>query len=123
MAGLACGEASPLAWRFLQPTVDLPMTVSDAQAVGAMRVLAEGRFGDIPVVAGESGAAGLAALQALASVPERRRAATLDGRSRALLINTEGATAPSVCVQLMGRSHQAVLQAQRSWRGQGPVPH
>ncbi len=52
MAGLACGETSPLAWRFLQPAVDVFMTVSDAQAVQAMRVLAEGRHGDIPVVAG-----------------------------------------------------------------------
>jgi len=117
MAGLACGETSPLAWRFLQPAVDVFMTVSDAQAVAAMRVLAEGRFGDIPIVAGESGAAGLAALQALMQVPEWRRAAALDGRSRVLLINTEGATAPSVYAELVGRGHETVLQAQRSWSG------
>ena len=37
MAGLACGEVSPLAWRFLQPAVDLFMTISDAEAEQAMR--------------------------------------------------------------------------------------
>lgn len=116
MAGLACGETSPLAWRFLQPAVDLFMTVSDAQAGEAMRVLAEGRFGDIPVVAGESGAAGLAALQVLAGSAEGRRAAALDARSRVLLINTEGATAPAVYAQLVGRGHEAVLEAQRAWQ-------
>ena len=116
MAGLACGETSPLAWRFLQPAVDVFMTVSDAQAEDAMRVLAEGRFGDIPVVAGESGVAGLAALQALANDAEWRHAAALDGQSRVLLINTEGATAPGVYARLVGRSHEAVLQAQRAWQ-------
>jgi amidohydrolase len=65
MAGLACGETSPLAWRFLQPGVDHFQTVEDAQAVQAMRTLAQGQDGDMPVVAGESGVAGLAALQAL----------------------------------------------------------
>ena len=60
MAGLACGETSPLAWRFLQPAVDLFVTVSDADAEAAMRLLADGMHGDMPLVAGESGVAGLA---------------------------------------------------------------
>ncbi|MCX7224446.1 MAG: pyridoxal-phosphate dependent enzyme, partial [Burkholderiales bacterium] len=67
MAGLACGEASPLAWRFLQPGIDFFMTVSDHAAVQAMGLLARGDAGDVPVLSGESGAAGLAGLQALAA--------------------------------------------------------
>lgn len=117
MAGLACGETSPLAWRFLQPAVDVFMTVSDAQAVHAMRVLAQGEHGDVPVASGESGAAGLAGLQVLMMQPEWRDGAGLDAGSRVLLINTEGATAPSVYAALVGRSAEDVLGAQRVWLG------
>ena len=42
MAGLACGETSPLAWRFLAASVDYFMTIEDDQAIAAMRRLAAG---------------------------------------------------------------------------------
>ncbi len=163
MAGLACGEASPLAWRFLEPTVDLFMTVSDEDAVQAMRLLAGGGAeaeaeaeagamaaaagaaagagagpavevnadaaadadaetdavqspGDVPILAGESGAAGLAALLHLATDPAGASQARLDASSRVLLINTEGATAPGVYAELAGRSAASVLAAQARWR-------
>jgi len=115
MAGLACGETSPLAWRFLQPAVDAFMTVSDAQAEHAMRTLATGEAGDTPVLSGESGAAGLAALQVLAGDPEARRAAGLDPEARVLLISTEGATAPGVYRAITGRSGEEVVAAQQQW--------
>ena len=115
MAGLACGEASSLAWRFLQPAVDVFMTVPDAQAEAAMRVLAQAPHGDVPIVAGESGAAGLAALQALMDRADWRAAAGLGATARVLLINTEGATAPAVYARLVGRPAEDVLQARRAW--------
>ena len=115
MAGLACGEVSPLAWRFLQPAVDLFMTISDAEAEGAMRDLATGLFGDIPVVAGESGVAGFAALKNLQVDPEWKQKVGLTADSRVLLISTEGATAPSVYEHIVGRSHEAVGLAQKRW--------
>ena len=115
MSGLACGTTSPLAWRFLQPSVDLFMTVPDAQAEAAMRVLADGTHGDMPIVAGESGVAGLAALEKLNREAGWREAATIDSASRVLLINTEGATAPSVYAGIVGRSAPDVLSAQRAW--------
>ena len=115
MAGLACGETSPLAWRFLQPSIDLFMTVGDAQAEAAMRLLAGGTHGDVPIVAGESGVAGLAALQDLTASTEGRHAAGVDATSRVLLVNTEGATAPSVYEAIVGRPAGDVLRAQRDW--------
>lgn len=115
MAGLACGETSPLAWRFLQPAVDLFMTVTDAQAEQAMRVLAGDEAGDVPVLSGESGAAGLAALQALAADPAARDAAQLGADARVLLISTEGATAPGVYRAITGRSGEEVVEAQARW--------
>jgi len=115
MAGLACGETSPLAWRFLQPAVDLFMTVTDAQAEQAMRTLAAGDAGDVPVLSGESGAAGLAALQALAADAEARHAAGLGPEARVLLVNTEGATAPGVYRAITGLSGEEVVAAQQQW--------
>jgi threonine dehydratase len=121
MAGLACGETSPLAWRFLQPAVDLFMTVADAGAEDAMRVLAEGPHGDVPIVGGDSGVAGLAGLKALSGDSVGRAAAGLDQRSRVLVINTEGATAPSVYAGIVGRASDEVLRAQHAWLKQSAL--
>jgi diaminopropionate ammonia-lyase family len=113
MAGLACGEASPLAWRFLQPSIDWFMTVGDSAAANAMRVLAGGTDGDIPVVSGESGAAGLAGLTAAMASADWRMQMGLDGSSHVLLINTEGATAPGVYEAIVGKSARAVRALQQ----------
>ena len=115
MAGLACGETSPLAWRFLQPCVDAFMTIEDDQAVAAMRLLAQGGGRDMPLVAGESGVAGLAGLQALRADPQRSAQVGLTAQSRVLVISTEGATAPAVYAQLVGEEAEAVLRRQAAW--------
>lgn len=120
MAGLACGETSPLAWRYLQPAVDDFLAVDDAAAVEAMRRLASGSERDIPLVAGESGAAGLAGLIALRGNAEWARQTRLDADARVLLINTEGATAPAVYEQLVGYSANAVLDRQTAWKNARP---
>ncbi|MBN9404417.1 MAG: diaminopropionate ammonia-lyase [Burkholderiales bacterium] len=120
MAGLACGETSPLAWRFLQPGVDHFQTVDDVQAVQAMRTLAQGVDGDLPLVAGESGVAGLAALQALRADPTQWAEAGLSADARVLLISTEGATAPQVYAQCVGESAARVLQRQAAWLARHP---
>ncbi|AMR80582.1 diaminopropionate ammonia-lyase [Cupriavidus nantongensis] len=115
MAGLACGETSPLAWRFLEPSVDVFMTIADDDAVTAMHRLAIGQDGDVPIVAGESGAAGVAGLAVLRAQPALSAAAGLDAGSRVLVINTEGATAPAVYQQLVGESAESVLARQAAW--------
>ncbi|MCX4164217.1 MULTISPECIES: diaminopropionate ammonia-lyase [Paraburkholderia] len=112
MAGLACGATSPLAWRFLAPSVDGFMTVDDDEAIAAMRLIAAGGPRDVPIVGGESGVAGLAGLIALVNHAEWRERAALDAASRVLLINTEGATAPALYRELVGRSADDVLAAQ-----------
>lgn len=115
MAGLACGETSPLAWKFLLPCIDLFMTIEDEEAVSAMRRIAAGGGNDIPVVAGESGVAGLAGLIGLASNAQVAKQARLDGNSRILVINTEGATAPQVYQTLVGETAASVLERQLAW--------
>lgn len=117
MAGLSCGETSPLAWRFLQTSVDHFMTIDDGQAIDAMRILAQGSDQDIPIVAGESGTVGLAALQTLHSNPSLSAQVRLDAQSRILMVNTEGATAPQVYKKLVGESAKSVLKRQADfWR-------
>ncbi len=115
MAGLACGDTSPLAWRFLASTVDLFMTVADSAAQAAMRTLAVGGSGDIPVVSGESGAAGLAGLATLLASADVARQLGLNPQSHVLLLNTEGATAPGVYAALVGESAQSVQGRQARW--------
>lgn len=116
MAGLACGETSPLAWRFLQPCVDVFMTIEDEQAIEAMRALAQGSERDTPIVVGESGVAGLAALEWLRSDPQRSEQVGLTAESRVLIISTEGATAPREYTRLVGQSAEQVLQRQQAWQ-------
>jgi diaminopropionate ammonia-lyase len=118
MAGLACGETSPLAWRFLDPGIDHFMTVEDSAAIAAMRTLAAGSAQDVPIVAGESGAAGLAALQVLRSDPALAAQAGLDAQARVLLINSEGATAPQVYQELVGEAAASVAARQTRWQAQ-----
>ncbi len=118
MAGLACGDTSPLAWRFLDPGIDHFLTVEDAAAIAAMRTLAAGSAQDVPIVAGESGAAGLAALQVLRSDPALAAQAGLDAQARVLLINSEGATAPQVYQELVGEAAASVAARQARWQAQ-----
>ncbi|MDD0972826.1 diaminopropionate ammonia-lyase [Pseudomonas fontis] len=115
MAGLACGQTSPLAWRFLQPAVDYFMTIDDDEAVAAMRELATGSERDIPLVAGESAVAGLAGLTRIAASPRMKAQVGLDEASRVLLISTEGATAPAVYAELLGETVEGVRGRQRDW--------
>jgi len=116
MAGLACGAASPLAWRFLEASVDHFMTVEDADAVAAMCALAKGSPRDIPIVAGESGTAGLAALQIACQNVDLSTQLGLNAQSRVLLISTEGATAPQHYASAVGETAQSVAARQAAWR-------
>jgi len=105
MAGLACGEPSILAWRILQPGADAFMTITDAAAADAMRLLAS-----LGIVGGESGVAGLAGLMKAAGDPSLRKALNLDATSRALCYGTEGATDPDVYRGIVGRLAEKVAR-------------
>lgn len=89
MAGLACGEPSPIALEIISAGVSAAVAVDDRMVVHAMRLLASPAAGDPGIVAGPSGAAGLAGLLALQADASARKALGLDPQSRVLLINTE----------------------------------
>lgn len=107
MAGLAAGEVSPLAWTILQPGADDFLRMNDDYAPRAMRLLAETRP---PVVAGESGCAGIAALMALDEHKEAKTALGLGPASRVLLIGSEGATDPEIYERLVGKRPDEIVK-------------
>jgi diaminopropionate ammonia-lyase len=92
MAGLECGEVSPIAWRVLDRGADFFVTVPDSVVPGCLRLLAHSPHGDASVFAGESAVAGLAALLEVARDPAARALLHLDHESRVLLFGTEGVT-------------------------------
>jgi len=108
MAGLACGEVSRLAWPILSVAADAMMTVGDDAAADCMRLMAEGRCGDRPMVAGESAVAGVAGFLAAASETAARVQLGIDGDSRLLLFGTEGASDPETYAAIVGRSADEV---------------
>ena len=110
MAMLECYEPSPLAWRVLSRVADAFMTVEDAEAVAVMNRLARPAGGDPPIVAGESGGAGLAGAIRAATDPEMRAKLGLTAASRVFVINTEGATDPERYAELVGMGPDDVLR-------------
>lgn len=108
MAGLAAGEVSLLAWRILEKGADAFLTIPDQAAEAAMRLLAQGVAGDPPIVAGESGAAGLAGALAALQDATARNTLQLRSDSRVLVFGTEGATDPESYRRIVGRSADEV---------------
>jgi diaminopropionate ammonia-lyase len=97
MAGLACGEPSPIAWRVLWDCVDAFVACPDYVAAKGMRVYGVPLAGDPFVVSGESGAVTLGALMFIAESPqyaELKDYLRLGPESQILLINSEGNTDP-----------------------------
>ena len=102
MAGLACGEVSPAAWEIVDAGASAYVAVDDQFALDAMRVLASPAPPDPPIVAGETGASGLAALLAAHGRDDVRRTLGLDATSRVLLIGSEGDTDPELYRRIVG---------------------
>ena len=94
MAGLACGEPSPMAWDILKGLTSAYVACEDAVAARGMRALARPLAADKAIISGESGAATMGALLEVAGDEAARAALGLDARARVLLFSTEGDTDP-----------------------------
>lgn len=97
MAGLACGDPSPVAWQLLWDCADAFVASPDYVAAKGMRVYGVPLEGDPPVISGESGAVTLGALMFLmehAGGRELREALCLGPESQVLLVNSEINTDP-----------------------------
>jgi diaminopropionate ammonia-lyase len=112
MAGLACGDPSPMAWDILKEDADAFVTVPDYIAAKGMRMYATPLKGDPFIVSGESGAVTLGAFASIMQedqLSDLRKALEIDENSQILFINTEGNTDPVHFRQVI-------------WEGANPVP-
>ena len=97
MAGLNCGTPSLLAWELLKDNTDVFLSINDSYALEAMKKYYFPAVGDPSIEAGESGAAGLAAVLALLRDPELKpvqKYLSINKNTQVLLFNTEGITDP-----------------------------
>lgn len=101
MAGLACGHPSLLAWDILARGAFAFMSAPDVDAVVAMRILAGAGAGAPPIVAGETGAVGLAGFLFANRDPEMRARLQLASSSRVMVIGTERDTDPQLYRRIM----------------------
>lgn len=112
MAGLACGEPSPIAFDILKDNADVFIQTPDNVAARGMRILGCPLNGDPMVVSGESGAVPLGALFALQTDEideDLKKALNLGKDSHVFMINTEGNTDPIEFRRII-------------WDGKNPVP-
>lgn len=91
MAGLSCGEASPLAWEILKQRASHFVTIADDAVPTGMRLLASGDLGS-KIEAGECGLPGIIALAGMMKDDELRKTAGLSASARVLVFGCEGAT-------------------------------
>ena len=94
MAGLDCGTVSKIAWGILKNYVHYSLAISDTFTKRAMRLLAHPIKDDNVIIAGESGAGGMAGLLALHENKIDMENCFLPSSTTALIINTEGDTDP-----------------------------
>ena len=96
MACLRCQSVSAVAWPILRLGIDAVLTVTDHDAATAVRELAKAE-----VIAGASGAAGLAGVLVACADGAIRSRLGLGADSTIAVVNTEGATDPE--------SYEAIL--------------
>lgn len=106
MGMLECYEPSMLAWSILEKLATAFITVSDDEGLHAMARLATPVGSDPSVQGGESGAAGLAGLQACVRSEKARELLGIDEHSVVLLINTEGATDETLYAALLQKGRE-----------------
>ena len=105
MAGLNCGSPSVVAWPVVSKGVDVFVEIEDGWAREAMRMLA-----GAGIVSGETGAAGLAGLLAVAREGDREELG-LTEEARVLVFNCEGATDPGAYGRIVSGTDVAAPNA------------
>lgn len=114
MAGLACQEVSPAAFKVLQWLTSDFVVVPDSVATKGMQELAEGR-GDVPIVCGESSGANMGVLVETTLDASLRSALALTEKSQVVIFGCEGATAPSLYKEMVGKHPDQVFENQSQY--------
>ncbi|MGY6523459.1 MAG: diaminopropionate ammonia-lyase [Mongoliitalea sp.] len=106
MAGLNCGLPSLSAWEIIQAGADACLCIPDEYTKKAMRLLYHQSESDPSVIAGESGAAGLAGFLALMEDPAYevlKNHLHITEESKVLFFNTEADTDVDSFNKIVGR--------------------
>lgn len=99
MAGLACGEPNPFAWKLLKDMAELFISCPDYIAANGMRILGNSLEDDARIISGESGAVTAGMLVEILkneSLKDLREQLKLDNKAKILLFSTEGDTDPGM---------------------------
>jgi len=102
MGGLSCAAVSHIAWPTLKSSAAAFLKINDDAASEAVRFLANPKCTDVPVVAGETGGAGMAGILALRNDHMAMQRLGLDAQAKVLIINCEGATDPEMYRKIVG---------------------
>ena len=95
MAGLACGEVSPLAWTIFKNYSHFSISCKDEVTALGMRILGNPLGSDERIVSGESGAIGAGVIGFLDKYHNLKTDLGINENSVLLLFNTEGDTYPA----------------------------
>jgi diaminopropionate ammonia-lyase len=111
LAGLRCGIPSLIAFEILKEGIDVFMSIPDSYAIKAMQDFYYPFKKDKQIYAGESGAAGLGGLVAMACDPALqglKKEIGLNEESRVLVFVTEGVTDSEVFEELLSKESETV---------------
>lgn len=94
MAGLACGEVNPLAWKIIKNYSSFALSCHDEVTALGMRILGNPLGSDPKITAGESGAIGAGVIGLLDKYHNLKTDIGINKDSVLLIFNTEGDTFP-----------------------------
>ncbi|UOD50742.1 diaminopropionate ammonia-lyase [Orrella daihaiensis] len=109
MAGLACGEVSPVAWEILAGGANDFCMLADHYALEGMKVFANPVGSDPAIVSGETGTTGLGLLMAAKHSPAVWQALRFGPDARVLILGSEGDTDPEIYAKVVGRKASEVV--------------
>lgn len=118
MAGLACRKVSPAAYKILEWLASDFVVMSDEVAVDGMKALAY-RYGDIPIICGESSGASMGLLLEASRNLSLRSALGLTSTSHVVMFGCEGATDMFLYEDIVGVGVDQVLERQEYLSGRG----
>lgn len=97
MAGLNCGIPSLNAWEIIKDNIDACISIEDFYVENTMNILYNPNGTDSKIIAGESGASGMAAFFKILNDPKLnslKKELNIDNNINLLFFNTEGNTDP-----------------------------
>jgi Threonine dehydratase len=92
MGGMSCREPSLVPWEILKKSVNNCISLPDDDIGKAMKLFANGSFGEDKIVAGENSAPGVISLIAICNDENVKKKVNINSNSNILLFGCEGDT-------------------------------